>query len=118
MFRKSVSFRVIINSLLSAYIVIPLLQGYGISTRTKVPHASAACAEAKAECVMELHSRRILYELRGDTRLPMASTTKIATAATVLRLCEDIGGEFSIPQEAVGIEGSSVYLQQGEIYHL
>ena len=116
MFRKSVSFRIITNSLLSAYILIPLLQGNTISVNAQTPHASASCVEAKAECVMELHTRRILYESNGDIRLPMASTTKIATAATVLRLCEDIGAEFSIPQEAVGIEGSSVYLQQGEIY--
>ena len=71
---------------------------------------------SRAECVMELNSRRVLYEHNGDQRLPMASTTKIATAITVLSLCDDIGAEFSIPQEAVGVEGSSVYLQQGDVY--
>ena len=72
--------------------------------------------ESKAECVMEVNSRRVLYEAHGDLRLPMASTTKIATAITVLENCEDIHREYSIPAEAVGIEGSSVYLQQGEVY--
>ncbi len=71
---------------------------------------------SKAECVMELHSRRVLYENHGDVRLPMASTTKIVTAATVLSLCDDIKERFPIPKEAVGIEGSSVYLKEGEEY--
>lgn len=77
---------------------------------------AAETTHSKAECVMELNSRRVLYERHGDTRLPMASTTKIVTATTVLELCEDIGAETEIPPDAVGIEGSSVYLKSGEIY--
>ncbi len=65
---------------------------------------------------MELSSGRILYESRGDIRLPMASTTKIVTAATVLRLCDHLQKEIIIPDEAVGVEGSSVYLQAGDVY--
>ena len=83
------------------------------------PHTATAdnnWVEAKAECVMEQNSRRILYESQGDVRLPMASTTKIATAITVLDLCEDIGSELEIPEEAEGVEGSSVYLKAKEIY--
>lgn len=76
----------------------------------------AETSYSKAECVMEMNSRRVLYETRGDVRLPMASTTKIATAITVLELCEDIKKEITIPPEAVGIEGSSVYLKNGDVY--
>ncbi len=71
---------------------------------------------SKAECVMEKNSRRILYEWRGDVRLPMASTTKIITAATVLSLCDDLTQTVLIPPEAEGVEGSSVYLKKGEEY--
>ncbi len=71
---------------------------------------------AKAVCVMEQNSRRVLYEYNGDTRLPMASTTKIATAATVLSLQNDLSEQLAIPSEAVGIEGSSVYLKEGDVY--
>lgn len=73
-------------------------------------------AEGKAECVMELHSRRILYESKGDTRLPMASTTKILTAITVLEHCPNITEVIKIPLQAVGVEGSSVYLKEGDSY--
>ena len=72
--------------------------------------------EGKAECVMEVNSRRILYQSHGDLRLPMASTTKILTAATVLNECNNIHEEIAIPKAAEGIEGSSVYLKAGEIY--
>lgn len=69
-----------------------------------------------AECVMERKSRRILYEWRGDMRLPMASTTKIATAITALEECPNVKEIFEISSEAVGIEGSSIYLKVGETY--
>ena len=72
--------------------------------------------QSGAECVIEAKSGRILYEYRGDTRLPMASTTKIATAITVLENCENVKREISIPPETVGVEGSSVYLQAGDMY--
>ncbi len=77
---------------------------------------SAKAEVSKAECVMELNSRRILYEYRGDTCLPMASTTKIVTAATVLSLCDDLQEKVVIPALAEGVEGSSVYLKSGEEY--
>ena len=86
------------------------------------PQASRLCANAqaftpsKAECVMELYSRRILYASNADTRLPMASTTKILTATTVLELCDNLQEEIKIPDQAVGVEGSSVYLKKGDIY--
>lgn len=63
---------------------------------------------------MEMNSRRILYESHGDMRLPMASTTKIVTALTVLESAKRLDEEVVIPKEATGIEGSSVYLKEGE----
>ncbi len=85
-----------------------------ITAPMKVKRVSAE--ESAAECVMEMYSRRILYETHGDIRLPMASTTKIVTAATVLSACEDLQEKVVIPQEAQGVEGSSVYLKKDEIY--
>ena len=87
-------------------------------------HATAATANGKplavnrAECVMELNSRRILYEANGDQRLPMASTTKILTAITVLEETNDVQTKVTVPQEAVGVEGSSIYLKYGETYSI
>lgn len=71
---------------------------------------------SSAECVMEIDSRRILYEEHGDVRLPMASTTKIVTAICVLESGIDLNSIVKIPKSAVGTEGSSVYLKEGEEY--
>jgi D-alanyl-D-alanine carboxypeptidase (penicillin-binding protein 5/6) len=69
--------------------------------------------EAKAEIAMELSTGRILAGSHYDEKLPMASTTKIMTAILVIEDC-DLTETISVPREAVGIEGSSVYLKEGE----
>lgn len=113
--RNPFLFRFAVASAFTAYICT-LFMPVAVKKEKDAGQPCAAVEYARAECVMELESRRILYESHGDTRLPMASTTKIATAATVLSLCEDVGAEFAIPNDAEGIEGSSVYLKSGDIY--
>ena len=73
-------------------------------------------AAGRAECVMEWETGQVLHEKSANLPLPMASTTKILTAITVLEGCTNLAEVISIPQEAVGIEGSSVYLQSGGKY--
>ncbi|MBO5926048.1 MAG: D-alanyl-D-alanine carboxypeptidase, partial [Clostridia bacterium] len=68
---------------------------------------------SKGECVIELNSLRVLSSNNKDLKLPMASTTKILTALTVIENF-DINKEITVPKSAVGIEGSSVYLREGE----
>lgn len=80
--------------------------------KTKGTAEGFACAE----CVMELHSRRVLYERAGRQALPMASTTKILTAITVLEHTNDLFGEYEAASESIGVEGSSAYLKSGERY--
>ena len=99
--------------LLSILLFSPFIPPHSKLLKVKT-HAQTSIS--KAECVMEVNSKRVLYEDGGDVRLPMASTTKIVTCITVLELCNDIQEEVKIPQNAVGIEGSSVYLKEGEIY--
>ncbi len=84
--------------------------------KTAVNAQEQGWVEGKAECVMEAKSRRILYAFNADAPLPMASTTKIVTAITVLNYCDNLQEIVCIPQQAVGIEGSSVYLQEGAEY--
>ena len=48
-------------------------------------------------------------------RLPMASTTKIMTAYTVIKNTRDLDKKIKIDSKAVGIEGSSIYLQNDEL---
>lgn len=78
----------------------------------------AATPSAKAYAVMEAESGKVLLEKAGDLRLPMASTTKIMTALVVLEKCKDLNKTVKIPKEAVGTEGSSLYLKEGERFTL
>ena len=68
---------------------------------------------AHSALLMEAQSGRVLFQLQAEERLPMASTTKLMTALLVLRY-GDPEQTVSVPACAVGIEGSSLYLQQGE----
>lgn len=63
-------------------------------------------------------SGQILYEKNANAKGYPASTTKIMTALVVLEKLDELGlgmdSEVIIPEEAVGIEGSSIYLKKGE----
>lgn len=68
---------------------------------------------AEAAILMVAETGEVVYSKKSDVRMPMASTTKIMTAITVIEKC-DTDMLFAIPKEACGIEGSSAYLKQGE----
>ena len=63
---------------------------------------------------IEKDSGRVLYERNANVKRPMASTTKIATAITVIENCKNLEKVVKVPSSAVGVEGSSVYLQENE----
>lgn len=72
-----------------------------------------ASASAGAEIAMELTTRTVLTESNADKRMPMASTTKIMTAIIIAEDC-NLDEEITIPDAAVGVEGSSIYLKKDE----
>ena len=69
---------------------------------------------AQSAVLMDAATGRVLYEKQADQRSLIASTTKIMTALVVCEQC-NVLDRVRIPKEAVGIEGSSMYLQVGEI---
>ena len=75
---------------------------------------SAVSVSAKRAILIEAHSADVLYAKNERQRAGMASTTKIMTALVVSEAlpCDKL---ISIPKEAVNIEGSSVYLCEGEL---
>lgn len=60
-----------------------------------------------------LDTDEVIYGTNEHLKLPMASTTKIMTAIIVLENT-DTDEVVSIPDSAVGVEGSSAYLMKGE----
>ncbi len=64
----------------------------------------------------------LLYEKQADVPLPMASITKVMTATVALEAlgvfgseqADNLKKEVTVDADAVGVEGSSVYLKAGE----
>lgn len=72
------------------------------------PSVSAASA-----VVIEAETGKVILEKNADTVMPMASTTKIMTALVAIENA-DVSKKVSVSKEAVGIEGSSIYLYEDE----
>ena len=75
--------------------------------------AEAVDTSAAAAILMDADSGRVLYEQNADSRMLIASTTKILTALAAIRegALSDI---VTVKREAVLTEGSSMYLKEGE----
>ena len=75
--------------------------------------AKALSVSAQAAILIDSQTGKVLYEKNADKILPMASTTKIMTALCTL---ENINSNIPITVDsaAVGVEGSSIYLDYGE----
>ena len=69
---------------------------------------------ARSGILMDAATGRVLYEKDADKQSLIASTTKIMTALVVCEQC-NVLDRVRIPREAVGIEGSSMYLKEGEV---
>lgn len=69
---------------------------------------------AQKAVVLDAETGRTLFEKDPDSRSLIASTTKIMTALVVSEHC-NVLDRMRIPKEAVGIEGSSMYLKEGEV---
>lgn len=91
--------------------VCPDLPTEAYGTEIPVPHH----CDAVSAVLVDADSGRVLFQQNMQEKRGMASTTKIMTALTVL---EYLPTEllFEIPLEVCGVEGSSVYLQPGEVF--
>ncbi|MBO5683249.1 MAG: D-alanyl-D-alanine carboxypeptidase, partial [Clostridia bacterium] len=78
---------------------------------------AAPSVSAQSAVLIDTASMAVLFEKNANERLGMASTTKIMTALIAAER-----GDFDmlvrIPDEAIGVEGSSIYLQKGEVLSL
>lgn len=80
-------------------------------------HCEVQAVSAQKAIVMDGITGRVLFEKHADEQSLIASTTKIMTALVVCEQC-NVLDRMRIPKEAVGIEGSSMYLQEGEVLTL
>lgn len=76
--------------------------------------AEEVVAPARSMIVIEGNTSTVLYHFKKDLQVPMASVTKIITAIVAIENTEDINEIVKISPKAVGIEGTSIYLKNGE----
>ena len=76
-------------------------------------NANAAEFSAQSMIIINAENNQILLEQNAYQKLAMASTTKVLTAITVLEYCR-LNDVVKVDAKAVGIEGSSIYLQKDE----
>ncbi len=79
---------------------------------------TAPAVSASGAILIDGQTGDVLYEKNADGKLYPASTTKILTALVALETLDeldlDISAEVVVPKEAVGVEGSSMYLRANE----
>ena len=100
--------------------VIPMAMAFGsafgapvFATDTVTTASPPASLSAESAILMEAEDRTVLYEKNAYTEMGIASTTKIMTALIAAETL-DPDTVLTVPREAVGVEGSSVYLVEGE----
>ena len=75
---------------------------------------TSGSSSARSSTLYNPDTRTFIYKNNADIKLPMASTTKIMTALIAIEEL-DLSETISVPTEAVGVEGSSVYLKDGDM---
>lgn len=95
---------------ISILLATALLPSFSVAAHAE----KAPSVSAKSAVLVNADTGITVFSKNGDTVLPMASTTKIMTCIVAI----EAGGldrKVIIPKEAVGIEGTSLYLCEGDI---
>lgn len=75
--------------------------------------ALAISTSASSAILMDVESGRVLYAQNPDTKMGVASTTKILTALVAIEQCS-LSEPITVSGEAAQTEGSAMYLTEGE----
>ncbi len=68
---------------------------------------------AKAAALIDVHSGRILWHDHGATEMKVASLTKIMTAVVAIEHGH-LSDKVTVSKNAQGVEGSSIFLREGD----
>lgn len=82
---------------------------------TKIKNATEPKILSKASYLIDINTLYPLYENNADEKVPIASTTKMATALVVLENYKDkLGDVVTISPKMIAVEGSDIQLRTGE----
>jgi D-alanyl-D-alanine carboxypeptidase len=79
------------------------------------PVAAAPSVSAKGAVLIDAATGTVLAEKNAGERRLIASTTKIMTGLVAIEMCGDLDERLEVPAAAVGVEGSSLYLREGQL---
>ncbi|QIB70578.1 D-alanyl-D-alanine carboxypeptidase [Aminipila butyrica] len=101
---------------LASFAAVVYLVPQALSRETAaLPAPSISAAQA---ILLDADTGRVLYEKNAEEKAYPASTTKILTALLTIERVEELKSDLTqqvkIPPEAVGVEGSSIYLAAQE----
>ncbi|UIO44790.1 D-alanyl-D-alanine carboxypeptidase [Brevibacillus brevis] len=104
-----------IRKYLSGVLVVFLFIQMALLTPAAVVKAAAAPPDLSAEgaALIDVESGRILYSKNGTKKMRIASLTKTMTAIVAIEMGK-LDAQVTVPPQAVGVEGSSIYLKNGE----
>lgn len=104
------------KKVVSCLLLLTLLLPFALRTVSAAPQevqSSPPSLSAQSAVLMEVQSGKLLLEHNAHQRLPMASITKVMTALVALQLASK-DTVITVSPQALGVEGSSVYLLEGE----
>ena len=99
--RKTILYLLILSTFLLSMMALLAYAQTGVSTG------------AKSSALYNPDTKSFIYQNNANMRLPMASTTKIVTALLAIESL-DFTETVRVPKEAVGVEGSSLYLKEND----
>ncbi len=76
-------------------------------------NTGGVAVSAAAAVLMDAETGQILFAKNPHQKRPIASTTKIMTALVAIE-CGNLKGMTTVGKNAAGVEGSSIYLREGE----
>lgn len=109
----SLCIRIVALFLLLSLLLLPIAARECPEYTPAAPRTAPPALSAEAAVLLDAQSGTLLAQKNADKRLPMASTTKIMTALVALEHLDE-AQIITVPPEAIGIEGSSIYLFAGE----
>lgn len=99
-----------LSGVLVVFLLIQLLIGPGTPAKAA---GSLPGLSAEGAALIDVTSGRILYSKNGTKKMRIASLTKTMTAIVAIEMGK-LDTVVTVPPEAVGVEGSSIYLKRSE----
>lgn len=93
--------------------IVLVLMAYVLSLFSASAGTAAPAVSAQGAAVIDVESGRILYQKQGNEKMRVASLTKIMTAIVAIEEGK-LDELVTVPDYAIGTEGSSIYLRHGE----